>query len=552
MHKKFNKKKDGLYFMAIGGCSEIGMNLYAYIYNDQWILVDMGMGFDNSLGRELVVPSPQILLDNKSKIKALFITHSHEDHIGAIPYFASMIDYPIYGRPFAIEMIRHKLLQFDLENNISLIKAALKTPIKAGNFSVEFVPVAHSTPESVALAITTTAGTILHSGDWRLDDEPVLGTKTDEERLREYGNDGIMALVCDSTNVFNEFRYGSEKEVRKNLIDLAKKYKKNRLLITCFASNLARLESCHVAAKESGRQLVATGRSIKKIEKIAKLSGYLSDIPPFLDEKKANILDPAKTLLICTGSQGEENSALSKIVADTHRSVKLRSDDVVVFSSRVIPGNEKFVSDIQNQLVRKGVKVITNIDCDIHASGHPSKEELVHLYGLLKPHVLIPIHGETIQLHRHAEIGKECGIENTIIPQNGSLITLTPSEATIVDTVRIDTLGVDGTKLIPVNGLVYKHRKQLSSCGVASILIRYARGSIKLLSMECFGVFEDSEKVELQDIQSDISSEIRVSIDRSTGTSNAAQIKLIVAKIAKSIFIEARGKSPIILVHVTE
>ena len=227
--KKIEKKKtSGLQFIPIGGCTEIGMNLYAYVYNDQWILVDMGMGFDNELGRQLLVPSPETLIKNKSKIKALFITHSHEDHIGAIPYLWPMIECPIYGRSFAIEMIRDKLQQFDLEQRVPLVKISTGKKISAGDFSVELIPVAHSTPESSALAISTPDGVVIHSGDWRLDEDPVLGQKTDEAKLKEYGDKGVLALVCDSTNVFHDIKYGSEKDVRKNLIEIAKKHKKKR------------------------------------------------------------------------------------------------------------------------------------------------------------------------------------------------------------------------------------------------------------------------------------------------------------------------------------
>lgn len=544
----------GLNFVPIGGCSEIGMNLYAYIFNDQWILIDMGIGFDNSFGREVLVPSPEILIKNKSKIKALFITHSHEDHIGAIPYIWPMVECPIYARPFAIEMIRDKLVQNNLEQDVPLIKAATGTKISVGDFDVEFIPVAHSTPESSALAITTPEGVVLHTGDWRLDEDPVLGTKTDEEAIKRYGeNDGIMALVCDSTNVFRNFRYGSEKEVRENLIDIVKKFKKNRILITCFASNLARLETCYLAAKESGRQLVVAGRSIKRIERIAKISGYFSKLPAFLDEKKANSLDPSKMLIVCTGSQGEQNSALSKIAFNTHKNVTLQKDDVIIFSSRVIPGNEKSVMDVQNMLIAKGIKIITDIDYEIHASGHPSKEELEHLYKIANPRSLIPVHGETIQLYKHAEIATEYGIKNVVIPEDGSLIKLYGGNPKIIDKLATGILAVDGNKLIPIDGIVYQQRKLLASNGAVSALIRVYKGSIKLIDMKCFGVFESSEKVEMSDVHNDIASEIKVSLENIVKRSlNEREIQLAVEKIIKTIFLDVRGKKPVIFVHVAK
>ena len=550
---EIKKLSNGLHLIPIGGCSEIGMNLYAYVFNDQWILVDMGMGFDNELGRELLVPSPETLLKNKSKIKALFITHSHEDHIGAIPYIWPMIECPIYGRSFAIEMIRDKLSQFNLANKVPLIKVYPEKTVSVGNFSVEFITVAHSTPESSALAITTPDGVVLHTGDWRLDDDPVLGSKTDETKLKEYGDKGVLALVCDSTNVFREIRYGSEKTVRTNLVEIVKKHKKNRILVTCFASNLARLETCFIAAKESGRQLVVAGRSLKKIEKIARIAGYFQKIPPFIEDRKINSLAPEKVLIVCTGSQGEQTSALSKIAQDTHKFIKLQDNDLIIFSSRVIPGNELAVLDIQNSIVKKHIEIITDIDCEIHASGHPSREELQHLYSLIKPHYLIPVHGETMQLYKHAEIANKYGIKNVIIPQDGSVIRLSNKSSKIVDKVNVSVLAVDGNKLIPIDGVVYKQRKAMSISGIVSVVVKYSHGLIKITDMTCYGIFEASEQEEQENIKQDILSEIKLSLESiSKGKSKANDIKIAVEKIIKTTFLDLRGKKPVVLVHMIE
>ncbi len=544
-------KMEGLHFIPIGGCSSIGMNMYAYIYNDQWILVDMGMGFDSEFGKELLIPSPDLLIKNKSKIKAIFITHSHEDHIGAIPYLWQMVGFPIYARPFAIEMIRDKLFQFGMENDVPLIKSSSNTVINVGDFSVEFIPVAHSTPESSAIAITTAGGTIIHTGDWRIDNDPVLGDKTDEKRLKEYGEKGVLALICDSTNVFKEHQDESEKEVRKNLIDFAKKSKKNRIIVTCFASNLARLESCYYAAKESGRQLIIAGRSLKKIERIAKISGYFSDIPAFLDERKINSVDPAKSLIVCTGSQGEQRSALSKIARGTHKFINVQENDVILFSSKVIPGNENSVLDIQNLLISKGVRIVTEIDHDIHASGHPTKEELQLLYSLVTPKILIPVHGETIHLYKHAEIAKNFGIKNILIPEDGCVIKFDDNKASIIDNIPNKTLAVDGNKLIPTDGIVYKQRKILSCSGVVSALVEYRHGVTSLIDMQSSGIFEDSEQVEMTDIRNDIASEIKLSIDNiSKGKTNIKDIKISVEKIIRNMFVDVRGKFPVVFVHL--
>lgn len=545
----------GFYFIPIGGCTEIGMNLYVYVYDDQWILVDMGMGFDNELGRELLVPAPGTLIKNKSKIKALFVTHSHEDHIGAIPYLWPMLECPIYGRSFAIEMIRDKLQQFGMEQKVPLVKVVPGKQISVGDFSVEYISVAHSTPESSALAIRTPAGTAVHSGDWRLDDSPVLGAKTDEDKLKEYGDSGVLALICDSTNVFREERYGSEKTVRENLIEVVKKHQKNRILVTCFASNLARLETCFLAAKESGRQLVVTGRSLKKIERVARIAGYFQKIPAFLEDKKINSLDPSKVLIVCTGSQGEQGSALSKIATGTHKFIKLTENDVVLFSSRVIPGNELDVLAIQNAIIKKHATIITDVDCEIHASGHPSRRELQHLYSLVRPDYLIPVHGETMQLYKHAEIARESGtIKEAIVPQDGCVIQIARGDTKVVDEVDVGLLAVDGNKLIPVDGVVYKQRRALSINGSVSAIVKYRRGhgeSIKLLELTSYGVFEPSEQEEFRDIRDDIASEIKLSLENiSRGRTSIRDIQKAVEKIIRTVFMDIRGKKPVVFVHI--
>lgn len=546
------QKLSGLNFISIGGCSGIGMNLYAYVYNDQWILVDMGMGFDNTFGRELIVPSPEQIIQNKSKIKALFITHSHEDHIGAIPYLWPMIECPIYARPFAAEMIKEKLAFSDLRRQVPIIKASPNQKIKLGQFEIEFISVAHSTPEASALAIRTPEGTIIHSGDWRIDEDPVLGAKTDEEKLKEYGDTGVLALVCDSTNAFRDQCYKTEKEVRETLIDLVKRYNGRRILITCFASNLARLESCYYAAKENNRKLLIAGRSLKKIEKVAKASGYFSDIPAFLDDRSAKDMKPAEVLMICTGSQGEMSSALRKIAYDAHGTIKLCEGDVVIFSSRTIPGNEKAVLDIQNALTEKGVKIVTDLDYDIHASGHPSKEELERLYELLKPKILIPIHGERIHLHKQAEIAKNFGIKNIMIPNDGYVINLSEDGARVVSQEENEMLAVDGNQLIPLTGGIYKEREKLSSDGVVSLCVRISKGTFKSMDIDFVGVFESSENEDMKNIKDDINSELKLSLENiiKNKSPDKDKMKDLIKKVVKTVFAESRGKKPIVITHI--
>lgn len=541
------KKDNELKLLSLGGCSEIGMNLYAYMYKDQWILVDMGMGFSNKFGQELIVPSPHFLIKNKSKIKALFITHSHEDHVGAIPYLWPMIECPVYARPFAMEMIKDRLYQFEMDKTVPMIRAIENKEIKIGDFSVKFIPVAHSTPESSALIISTPAGTAVHTGDWRTDDDPVLDIKADEDALKEAGDKGVDALVCDSTNVFREEQFITEKHVRENLIKLVKKQKKRRVLVTCFASNVARLESCYYAAQASGRQMVVVGRSLKKIERVARTAGYLKNIPAFLDEKKANSLDPGKVLIVCTGSQGETNSALSKIAFENHKTISLDKGDVLIFSSRVIPGNERVVLNVQNALAEKGIKIITNADCDIHASGHPSRQELTHLYDLVRPKLLVPIHGEKIHLYKHEEIAKEHGIKNVLVPTDGSIIKLTGARPAVIDTIPCEMLAVEGNNLLPISGIIYKEREKLSNDGVVSLCIKNIKGIVKMTDFAAYGVFERDENDEIEQIKEGISSELSLSFHgRAMSPEDLAKS---VKKIVGNVFLDIRGKKPAVILH---
>ena len=535
--------KNGVKFVSIGGCAEVGMNLYAYIYKDSWLLIDMGMGFGKALGQELIVPYSEVLEANKSKIKGLVITHSHEDHIGALPYIWPLLACPIYGRPFAIEMIRDKLSQFGLKNIAPIISAAPNKKFNIGEFGIEFIPVAHSTPESSAIAITTPSGVVIHSGDWRLDDDPVLGSKTDESTLTRYGNDGVLAFVCDSTNSIYEEQFSSEKEVRKHLIELVKQHKKRRVIITCFASNLARLESCYKAAKASNRQMVVLGRSLKKIEKVARNSGYFSDIPAFLSDTNLKSLDPAKTLIVCTGSQGEPRSALRKIANDAHKSVTLCPDDVVIFSSRVIPGNEKAVLGVQNALVEKGVKVIMDVNHTIHASGHPSAMELKQMYEWIRPNILIPIHGESVHLYRQAEIAQECGIKNVIVPKPGDVIRLAKNAPRVVENIPVEVLAVDGSRLIPVESALYRERESIAANGIISICVQIRGDDVHIVGLEHCGVFQKGKEDQLiKEIHSDLE-------DAIAKDSNGDYSKNNIKKIAQSVIFEMLYKRPTVIVH---
>lgn len=552
MGVKFLNKLKGLYMIPFGGCS-IGMSLYAYLLDGEWIIVDMGIGFHEESTRSILVPDPSVLVDMKHKIKAVFLTHMHEDHIGAIPYIWPMLNRPpIYAMPIVCEMLKEKLRDFSI-SNVPMIKVKPHTEIKVGNFNITYVPVAHSTPESCSLYIKTPYGNVLHTGDWRLDDNPVLGFKTSREDFKKIGDGDVLAMFCDSTNAHRATHMGDEKTVRQNLIELVKKQHGKGVVIACFASNVARLETCYYAAKESGRQVAIMGRSLKRIESVARACGYFADIPRFLTEKQAAKLKSEKVLMVCTGGQGEQNAALSKLAYYDHGTeFKLKRGSVAIFSSRAIPGNEKAIIALQGALISRGIEVINDNDCTIHASGHASMEEIKTMYELVRPNALIPVHGELGNLHKHASFAAECGIKNTLVPHEGAVIRLKKDDFEIESSIDVDTLLVDGIHLVPLNGDILKERDNLLESGVVVASLTYNRfkEQVKCDDISFVGIFEKSEEPEKNRIISDISSAISANCSRTEESHK--EIEKMAVKIIKGIMAEERWLRPTVIVHIID
>ena len=455
-----------LAFIPLGGTGEIGMNLNVYRCDGALLAIDCGIGFAGADAPEVDVMVPDIawLAERRDKLLALVITHAHEDHLGAVVHLWRQMRCPVHATPFAAAVLTRKLTEAGLLHEVPLVTARPRTRFKLGPFDLEMLPVAHSVPESQALAIRTRHGTVLHTGDWKLDPDPLIGPRTDEAAFAALGEEGVLAMVCDSTNAMVEGHSGSEADVRRNLAALVRGMK-GRVAVTGFASNVARLESIALAGRAAGRQVSLFGRSLRNIEAAARDCGYLKSIPPFVPEEEAGFLPDEEILLICTGSQGEPRSAMAKIAEDTHPNIALGEGDTVIFSSRRIPGNEKAIQRVQDGLARRGCKVMTDEDHMVHVSGHPARDELKRLYALVKPRHAVPVHGEWRHLQEHAALARECGSIPHLV-EDGDVLRLSGNRPEVVEGVPTGRLAVDGERLLPMDGAVIAARRRMLFNGV--------------------------------------------------------------------------------------
>lgn len=464
--------EDELVFLPLGGCDEIGMNLNAYGYGPahdrRWIIADLGVTFGSleTPGVDLICADPEYLIGEK--IDAVFLTHAHEDHIGAVGllYPRLQTKAPIYATPFTAELVRSKMVERGVDPNW-LKPVALGGTVNAGPFEVTYVTLTHSIPEPNALAIKTPLGTILHTGDWKIDPDPQIGETTDVQGLTALGDEGVLAMVCDSTNVFEEGESGSEESVKQGLIDLISE-QKQAVAVTTFASNVARVKSIVEAAEAAGRAVCLVGRSMHRITDAAKSVGILPSTMEFVDESDASQIPAEHILYLCTGSQGEARAALTRIARRDHRNVTFHEGDTVIFSSRQIPGNEKGIFELQNALAEQGVRVITPrmVPYPIHVSGHPCRDELRRMYGWVRPKVSVPVHGERRHIMEHATFAKSLQVPHAVTPQNGSLVRLAPGKAEITDIVPSGRLFLDGDRLVPEGAQGIDERRKLSYSGI--------------------------------------------------------------------------------------
>lgn len=458
-----------IYFLPLGGSGEIGMNLNLYHFQGKWLMVDLGVTFDQTPGIEVIMPDPQFIEDHVQNLIGLVLTHAHEDHIGAVPYLWPRLRCPIFATPFTAELLKYKLKEAGL--NPPLHEVPLSGGVDIGPFTVDFIRLTHSIPEPNALAIRTAGGTIVHTGDWKIDPNPLIGETTDVTALKKLGDEGVLALVCDSTNVFVEGRSGSEEHIRHHLIDLVGKFPGKRVVIACFASNVARVASCAEAAKANGRSMGLVGRSLHRIDEVARKLGYFKGYPPFLNQHDIGLLDRGETLIVSTGSQGEQRAALLRIAKGEDRHVSLEKGDVVIFSSRQIPGNEKAILALQSLLARKGIQVITADDEEIHVSGHPCRDELLDMYSWIRPKIVVPVHGEDMHILAQVDLALSHGVPYAIAPHNGDLIALTEEGPSCVEKVPYGRLALDGRRLIAAHGNILHDRHRLMSTGHALVTL---------------------------------------------------------------------------------
>jgi len=475
MSRKSHAPKADFVFLPLGGVGEIGMNLYLYGYGPEgdreWLIVDMGVTFggEQEPGIDVILPDIRFIEEERHNIAGLLLTHAHEDHFGAVTdLWPALAGIPVYATPFTAEMLKSKLTEIGLVNGFPLQVIPMGDRRKIGPFDVELISMSHSIPEPSAVVIRTPLGAALHTGDWKLDDNPLTSAPTDSARLKALGNDGIAALICDSTNAIRDGVSPSEADVAVVLARLIREAPR-RVAVTTFASNVARLGSVAKAARAAGRELVVVGRAMLRVIEAAQATGYLDPNLNFHDETVFAKLPPRKVVALCTGSQGEPRAALARIAQGEHPNVELEEGDRVIFSSRTIPGNEKAVSRVQNGLSDLGTEVITDQDAAVHVSGHPRRGELTQLYGWVKPGIAIPMHGEGRHLEAHARLAESLGVEQVVRARNGTMVRLLPGPAEIIDDVPVGRLYRDGTILTRADDGQVRERRKLSFAGSVAV-----------------------------------------------------------------------------------
>ena len=469
-----NINDNDLIFVPLGGSNEIGMNMNLYHFAGKWIIVDLGISFgdDTMPGVDVLVPDPSFIESQRENLLGIVATHGHEDHIGAIPHLWERLRCPVFATPFTASLIRKKLIEKGIIEKVKLVEIHSSSKFEVGPFKLELISLTHSIPEPNGLVVECGEQIIWHTGDWKLDPDPQVGQPGDMEALKRLASRGVTAMVSDSTNAHMLGTTGSEGDLLNSLETLFSEYPK-KIGVACFASNVARLKTIAVAAKKNDRHVALVGRSLWRMYEVAKENGYLLDIPDFISEKDVGFLPDDKVVVVCTGSQGEPRAALSRIADDSHPEISLADGDVVIFSSRQIPGNEKAISRLQNKLLNRGVKIITDQDHYVHVSGHPAHDEVVFMYQTIKPDIAIPVHGEKKHLRANALIAESCQIPQILMPDNGNVIRLCSGKAEVIADVKTDALVVDGKQLTPLTSQTIKDRNKLLHNGsiFASIVL---------------------------------------------------------------------------------
>ena len=494
--------KDELLFCPLGGSGEIGMNMNLFAYGKpgehKWIMVDIGVTFaDDTLpGIDLIYPDPGFIVDKKEDLLGIILTHAHEDHIGAIAHLWPLLKCKIFATPFTAVLIKEKFKekQIDITSYLKIVQ--LNGTVELDPFKIEYITLTHSILEPNGLRIETPAGIILHTGDWKIDPEPLIGGKTNSNRLKEIGKEGVLAMICDSTNVFSMGKAGSELDVRKSMLNIMSSLKK-RIVMASFASNVARMETAFYCAEKTGRQISLVGRSMHRIFKAARQCGYLKDVIEPIDPREAKKIAREKIVYLCTGSQGEPMAALMRIANYTHPDVYIEKDDTVIFSSKIIPGNEKKLYNLQNHLVKNGIEVISEESEFVHVSGHPNRDDLREMYDWVKPQCVIPVHGEHRHMIEHIKFADEMNVPDSVQVENGDIVKLYPGKPNVFDKAPSGRLYLDGNISVEEDSQSIKDRKNLSANGYIEVTILItAKGKIHkmpILTFRGIPVFDTDE-----------------------------------------------------------
>ncbi|MDC3139335.1 ribonuclease J [Candidatus Pelagibacter sp.] len=494
---------DELLFCPLGGSGEIGMNMNLFAFgkpdNQKWIIVDVGVTFadDTVPGVDIIYPDPGFIIDKKDDLLGIVLTHAHEDHIGAIAHVWPKLKCKIYATPFTAVLITEKFKEKKIDITGYLKIVELNSTINLDPFKIEFVTLTHSILEPNGLRIQTPAGNILHTGDWKCDPDPLIGGNINSERLKEIGNEGVLAMICDSTNVFSAGRAGSELDVRKNLLKVFERLKK-RIIVTSFASNVARMETVFYCAEQTGRHISLVGRSMHRIFKAARQCGYLKNVIDPVDSRDAKNISREKIVYLCTGSQGEPMGAMNRIVKYTHPDVYIERNDAVIFSSKIIPGNEKKLYKLHNNLVKEGIEVISEDNEYIHVSGHPNREDLRDMYNWVKPKAVIPVHGEHRHMIEHIEFAKEMQVKYPVQVENGDIVKLYPGEKPeVYDKAPSGRVYLDGNVPVEEDSRSIKERRNISSNGfIETTIMITPKGNIHnkpLVTFRGLPVYENDE-----------------------------------------------------------
>jgi ribonuclease J len=547
-----------LVFAPLGGVGEIGMNLSIYGLGDErkrsWLAVDLGVSFaseEHLPGVDLILPDIRYLLEERKNLVGLVLTHAHEDHYGALIDLWPKLKLPIYATPFTAALLEAKRRGEPGAPEIPVTIVQLGSRFKVGPFDIELVSMAHSIPESNALIIRTPCGTVLHTGDWKIDPTPILGDVTDEKKLRALGEEGCLALIGDSTNAVREGRSPSEADVGKTITELVKNAR-GRVAVTTFASNVARLRTVAMAARAAQREVVVVGRAMDRIVQIARETGYLEGVPDFRPVDAYGYLPPNKVVALCTGSQGEPRAALSRIAADEHPEVTLSRGDLVIFSARTIPGNEKEVGRIINGLIDQGIEVITDRTHLVHVSGHPRRAELAEMIGWVKPAILIPVHGEALHLSEHAALARSLGVKEVVQCRNGDLVRIAAGHTGIIDEVPAGRLYKDGSLLVAADSRTVADRRRLSFAGVVSVAIAITDKGVLAADpeLDLIGIPErDRDGALIEEAIYDVIEETVESLPRKRRSDPDAMAEAI-RRAVRAAIAQRWGKKPMCHVHV--